>query len=36
LQIVAAMSAGCRTLVTDDRRMPQISGLRIIQLSTVL
>lgn len=36
LQIVAAISAGCRTFVTNDRRMPQISGLRVIQLSTVL
>jgi predicted nucleic acid-binding protein len=36
LQIVAAISAGCRTFVTNDRRMPEVSGLRVVQLSTVL
>ena len=36
LQIVAATSAGCRTFVTSDRRLPEIPGLRVVQLSTVL
>lgn len=32
LQLVAALSAGCRTFVTNDRRLPAVPGLRILQL----
>jgi predicted nucleic acid-binding protein len=34
LQLVAALGAGCKTFVTNDRRLPQIPGLRIVQLSS--
>ena len=34
LQIAAALGAGCRTLVTNDRRLPHIAGLRVVQLSS--
>ena len=34
LQIVAALGAGCRTLLTNDRGVPAVPGLRIIQLSS--
>jgi predicted nucleic acid-binding protein len=34
LQLVSALGAGCRTFVTNDRRLPQIAGLRILQLSS--
>jgi predicted nucleic acid-binding protein len=34
LQIVAASSAGCTTFVTNDRRLPTIHGLRIVELSS--
>jgi len=30
---VAAMGAGCPTFVTNDRRLPPIPGLRILELS---
>jgi predicted nucleic acid-binding protein len=33
LQLVAAMGAGCPTFVTNDRRLPSIPGLRILELS---
>jgi predicted nucleic acid-binding protein len=33
LQLAAALGAGCRTFVTNDRRLPAIPGLRVIQLS---
>ena len=33
LQVVAATSAGCGVFVTNDRRLPPIPGLRVIQLS---
>jgi predicted nucleic acid-binding protein len=33
LQIAAALSAGCKAFVTNDRRIPAISGLRILQIS---
>lgn len=33
LQLVAAMSAGCKAFVTNDRRLPAIPGLRIVELS---
>lgn len=32
LQLAAALSAGCSAFVTNDRRMPAVSRLRIIQL----
>jgi predicted nucleic acid-binding protein len=34
LQLVAALSARCRTFVTNDRRLPSIPGLRIVELSS--
>ena len=34
LQLVAALATGCTTIVTDDRRLPQVPGLRVIQLSS--
>jgi predicted nucleic acid-binding protein len=33
LQVAAATSAGCKVFVTNDRRLPQIPGLHVIQLS---
>lgn len=33
LQLAAALSAGCRTFVTNDRRLPALPGLRILQLA---
>ena len=32
LQVAAAMAAECRVFLTNDRRIPAIAGLRIIQL----
>ena len=34
LQLVSALSAGCKTFVTNDRRLPSVPGLRVIQLSS--
>jgi predicted nucleic acid-binding protein len=34
LQIVAAISTGCTSFVTNDRRLPPIPGLRIVELSS--
>lgn len=34
LQLVAALGAGCRTFLTNDRRLPQVPGLRVLQLSS--
>ena len=34
LQLVAAISAGCAPFVTNDRRLPQIRGLRLVELSS--
>ena len=34
LQLVAAMSAGCATFVTNDRRLPPVPGLRVLQLAS--
>lgn len=34
LQLVAAISAGCSTFLTNDRRLPAIPGLRIIELNS--
>jgi predicted nucleic acid-binding protein len=36
LQLAAALGAGCRTFLTNDRDLPPIPGLRIIQLSSYL
>ncbi|MCY4075097.1 MAG: PIN domain-containing protein [Acidobacteria bacterium] len=36
LQLVAAVSAGCRTFLTNDRRVPPVPGLRIRQLDSYL
>ena len=36
LQIAAALSAECRTFLTDDRSLPAVPGLRIAQLSSYL
>ena len=35
-QLVAALSTNCRTFVTNDRRLPDIPGLRILQLNSYL
>ena len=32
LQLVAALGSGCTAFVTNDRRLPDIPGLRIVQL----
>ena len=34
LHLVAAMSAGCTTFLTNDRRLPPVPGLRILQLGS--
>jgi len=34
LQIVAAISTGCTSFVTNDRRLPPIPGLRVVELSS--
>ena len=34
LQLAAALGAGCRTLLTNDRDLPPVPGLRIIQVSS--
>ncbi len=34
LQLVAALAAGCATFLTNDRRLPSIPGLRILQLAS--
>jgi predicted nucleic acid-binding protein len=36
LQIVAALTSGCTTFVTNDRRLPAVAGLRVIQLASYL
>jgi predicted nucleic acid-binding protein len=33
LQLVAALGSGCTAFVTNDRRLPAIPGLRIVQLA---
>jgi predicted nucleic acid-binding protein len=33
LQVTAALTSGCKTFVTNDRRLPSIPGLRVLQLS---
>lgn len=34
LQLVAALTAGCTTFLTNDRRLPTIPGLRVLQLAS--
>ena len=34
LQLIAAISAGCSTFLTNDRRLPAIPGLRIVELNS--
>jgi predicted nucleic acid-binding protein len=34
LQIAAALSTDCRTFLTNDRKVPQVPGLRVVQLSS--
>jgi predicted nucleic acid-binding protein len=34
LQLVAALSGGCTTFLTNDRDLPSIPGLRILQLAS--
>ena len=34
LQLVAAQEAGCTAFVTNNRRLPAVSGLRIVQLTS--
>jgi predicted nucleic acid-binding protein len=36
LQLAAALGAGCRTFLTNDRRLPEVGGLRVLQLSEML
>lgn len=33
IQLVTAIGAGCKTFVTNDRRLPAVRGLRVLQLS---
>jgi len=34
LQLAASIGAGCKTFVTNDRRLPSIPGIRILELSS--
>jgi len=34
LQVVAAISGGCTTFLTNDRRLPPMPGLRILELAS--
>ena len=34
LQLVAAIGAGCTTFLTNDRRLPPVPGLRILELAS--
>ena len=34
LQLVAAISAGCTALITNDRRLPPVAGIRVLQLNS--
>ncbi len=34
LQLVAALGAGCRTFLTNDRRLPPVPGLRVVELTS--
>jgi predicted nucleic acid-binding protein len=33
LQVTAALAMRCRTLVTNDRRLPGVPGLKVLQVS---
>jgi predicted nucleic acid-binding protein len=33
LQLAAALATGCTTFVTNDRRLPALAGLRVVQLA---
>lgn len=35
LQLAAALGAGCTSFVTNDRRLPDLPGLRVIQLADI-
>jgi predicted nucleic acid-binding protein len=34
LQLVAAIGGGCKTFLTNDRRLPPVPGLRILELAS--
>ena len=34
LQLVAAIGAGCTTFLTNDRRLPSVPGLRVVELTS--
>ena len=34
LQLVAAISGGCTTFLTNDRRLPPVPGLRVVELAS--
>lgn len=34
LQLAAAVTTGCDALVTNDRQLPEVAGIRIVQLSS--
>jgi predicted nucleic acid-binding protein len=34
LQLVSALAAGCTTFLTNDRDLPRITGLRVLQLAS--
>ena len=36
LHLVSALTTGCRTFLTNDRRLPKVPGLRVLQLSSYL
>jgi len=36
LQVAAALQAGCTALVTNDRKIPSVGGLRVLQLRDYL
>ncbi len=36
LQMVSALGAGCRALLTNDRGLPSVPGLRVVQLSSYI
>jgi predicted nucleic acid-binding protein len=36
LQLVAAIGAGCTTFLTNDRRLPLVPGLRVVELTSYM
>ena len=36
LQLATALSAGCETFVTNDRDLPDLTGLKVIQLRSYI